>query len=141
MKAVTVREVPLNALALQAALSWADYEVTISGLPGVEAAVADFMALESFEWTELRKEKERRYDLRAGVARASVTRLEGDACLLALRLAANQDFTVRPEQVLEALLPGAEAILFHRAGLSLREHSPARLAWRRRGQYLDERPR
>ncbi len=57
-----------------------------------------------------------------------------------MRLAANQDFTVRPEQVLEATLPGAEAVLFVRERLFLEERSPARELWRRRGQYLDERP-
>jgi radical SAM-linked protein len=142
MQAQCLREVPLNALALQAALAWADYDVAIAGVGrgDAEAALTAFVGRDTFEWTEIRKEKQRRYDLRAGVAKATVGRLEGDALLLQLRLAANQEFTVRPEQVLEAVLPEAEPISYERKRLLLRERSPARLAWRRRGRYLDERP-
>ena len=57
-----------------------------------------------------------------------------------MRLAANQDFTVRPEQVVEAVFPGAQPGTFVRERLLLEERSQARELWRRRGQYLDERP-
>jgi hypothetical protein len=48
---------------------------------------------------------------------------------------------VRPEQIIEALAPGVEAVSFERRRLLLKSQSSALLAWKRRGQYLDERPR
>lgn len=141
MRAVRTYEVPVGAPALQASVTWADYRVVLAGTDAAKAtATLDaFLARDEFEWVETRKDKERRYNLRAGVAAASVDPLEGGASALRLRLAANQDFTVRPEQVLEALFDGAEAVSIERERLLLKDHSPARIAWRRRGQYLDER--
>ncbi|MCA9845560.1 MAG: TIGR03936 family radical SAM-associated protein [Dehalococcoidia bacterium] len=140
---VALDEVPLSVPALQSALSFADYRAVVPEItPEVaRTAVADFLALESLEWTEQRKDRERVYDLRAGVVSFSSAAHCETGVLLRMRLAANQDFTVRPEQVLEAALPGAVASHFVRERLYLEEHSPARELWRRKGQYTDERVR
>jgi hypothetical protein len=137
------REVALAAPALQAALTHADYRVVLAGIDpaALQQEVRRFLALDALEWTETKKDRERVYDLRAGVSSAQAFAADGAGAVLDLRLAAHQDFTVRPEQVIEALVPGVEAVSFERRRLLLREQSPAMLAWKRRGQYLDERPR
>lgn len=137
------REVAMHAPALQAVLTHADYRVVLAGIdPGaLQDEVERFLALEALEWTETKKERERVYDLRAGVSSAQAYPIDGAGAALDVRLAAHQDFTVRPEQIIEALAPGVEAVSFERRRLLLKSQSSALLAWKRRGQYLDERPR
>jgi hypothetical protein len=52
-----------------------------------------------------------------------------------MRLKADQEMTARPEQVVSALFAGAEACGYARTGIVLDEPSPARDAWRRKGQF------
>lgn len=137
---VSVREVAVSLPALQASLAWADYRLLIDNGDAncLSKAAAHFMAAETFEWVESRKDKERRYDIRSGVASFHVEESDG-AVIARMRLSANQDFTVRPEQVVAAALGEVEPSSFIRERLVLNEPSPAREAWRRRGRYLDER--
>lgn len=129
-------EVPVSAPAPQSIILWADYRVELPGVPlaDADAAVRRFLALDSFAWTEQRHEKERVYDLRTVVARLAATEREGVTCL-EMRLQTTPEHTGRPEQVVAALFPGAETGLITRTGLVLEESSPAREAWRRKGQY------
>lgn len=137
----TIREVPLSAPALQSALRWADYRIVVPGLDleDARATAAEFLRAASFPWTETKKDRQRDYDLRQGVASLELSPGCEGGVSIRCRLSATQDFTVRPEQLLEALFPGAEVALFVREGVVLDEPSPAREAWRRRGQYLDEK--
>jgi radical SAM-linked protein len=141
LSVISLEEVPASAPALQAVLRHAEFRASMPEIePEVAAtAVGQFLALDSFEWTDLRKDKERIYDLRAGVVQLS-SLADCGGVELRMRLAANQDFTVRPEQVVEAVFPGARPGTFVRERLFLEERSLARELWRRRGQYLDERP-
>lgn len=136
---VAVEEVPLGAPAPQAVASWADYELL---LPGVDlacaaSAAASFLARSEFPWTEERKDRQRTYDLRAGVARLRASETGEGGTVLSMRLAVHQDNTVRPEQVLAAILPGVEPALIRRTALFLQESSPAHDAYRRRGRFLE----
>lgn len=133
---VDIREVPLTSPPPQASLAWADYEWIVPGVDLAEAqeAVNTFMARETYEWVEERREKSRTYDMRAGVSRLAVEP-EGDGVRFSARLSAKQERNIRPEEVLKALLPGREARLYIRKALILDEPSPARDAWRRRGQF------
>ncbi len=133
---VDMREVAAQAPAPQASLKWADYRFDISGatLDEARAAIDDFMARETFEWVDERREKKRTYDMRAGVASLSAEEGE-EGVRIRGRLGAHQDLTIRPEELLKAILPDASASLFVRERLSLDEPSPAREAWRRRGQF------
>ncbi len=133
---VGVEEVPMTSPQPQASVAWADYEAE---LPGVEIAAAKttigaFLDATEFPWTEQRGEKVRSYDLRDVVARLEV-KPEGGGVRLAMRLRANQEITGRPEQVVAALFPGVDVEVYRRTGIVLDEPSPAREAWRRKGQY------
>lgn len=120
----------------QANLLWADYRIDLPAelAEAAETAVREFLAKASLEWTEERREKARTYDLRGAVAflQASV---EDGRLLVRMRLRADAELTARPEQVLAAMLPGVEPMLITRTGLVFEERSPAREAWRRKGQY------
>lgn len=131
-----LEEIPLSVPPPQAALLWADYRVELPGLAIGEArqAVTAFLGRDSFEWTEERRDRARTYDLRQAVARLEA-RKAGDVTVLEMRLQATQELTARPEQLAAALFPGREAGLITRTGLVLEETSPAREAWRRKGQY------
>lgn len=132
-----VLEIPISAPAPQSVLLWADYTVDLPGLApaAATAAGAALLARESIPWTEEKKEKTRAYDLRAGIASLSARPMDG-GCRLAMRLQADGNLTVRPEQVLAAMLPGRQPGPIARTGLVLDEPSPARDAWRRRGRFL-----
>jgi radical SAM-linked protein len=131
-----VEEVPLSAPAPQAALVWADYEADVPDLSPDAAAsgISTFMTATEFEWTEERKDKLRTYNLRPAVASLHAAPLDGGT-RLSMRLQADQDFTARPEQVVAALFPGIPVSTYRRVGLVIHEPSPARDAWRRRGQF------
>ncbi|OAI40961.1 hypothetical protein AYO38_00845 [bacterium SCGC AG-212-C10] len=131
-----MEEVPLLGPAPQSIILWADYRVELPEVPlaTAEQAVREFMALSTLEWTEQRREKARTYDLRAAVASLASFDRDGLTCLR-MRISNTPDLTARPEQVLAALIPGAEPGLITRTGLLLDETSPAREAWRRKGQY------
>ncbi len=133
---VGVEEMPATASAPQALLLWADYRVELPGmrLDDAKRAVAQFMARSEFPWREEKKEKSRTYDLRAAVAVLAAEPIDTGVGLV-MRLQADQEITARPEQVVAALFPGREAADITRTGLVLDEPSPARQAWRRRGQF------
>ena len=134
---VGLSEVALATPPPQAALLWADYRVDIEGMDVGEAAatVAAFIACPEFMWTEEKKEKSKRYNLREAVASLDVTARDGGV-RLKMRLQADAALTARPEQVVQALFPGAEVMLITREALILDEPSVARDAWRRVGQYV-----
>ncbi|MGI8926157.1 MAG: TIGR03936 family radical SAM-associated protein [Tepidiformaceae bacterium] len=134
--ATAVEEVPLNTPPPQAVLLWADYRALLPCVPLETAAcrAASFLELAELPWTVEKADKSRTYDLRAAVAHLHAAAAEA-GCTLSMRLSAGQELTARPEHLLAALLPGVEAALITRTGLLLEEHSPAREAWRRRGQY------
>lgn len=133
---VDAAEIPPSAPAPQSVLLWADYALDLPGLDpaAARAACALFLARESVPWSEEKKEKTRTYDLRAGVASLSAAPLDGGS-RLSLRLQADAELTLRPEQVLAAMLPGLEPGPIARTGLVLDEPSPAHLAWRRKGRF------
>jgi radical SAM-linked protein len=133
---LSIEEIALTAPPPQAALLWADYSADVPNLDPTEAGTKarEFMALKEFDWTEERKEKLRTYNLRPTVAALAAEPLDGGT-RLTMRLQADQEMTARPEQILAAVFPGAEATLYCRRGLVVDEPSPARDAWRRRGQF------
>ena len=133
---VGIEEVPMTSPQPQASVAWADYEVDLLGVEpaAAKAAVEAFLSMTEFPWTEQRGEKVRSYDLRDVVAWLEA-KPEGDGVRLAMRLRANQEITGRPEQVVAALFPGVETGAYRRTGIVLDEPSPAREAWRRKGQY------
>ena len=133
---VRVEEVALSTPAPQASLLWADYEVTIDGIDPASATevVAHFLASTEYPWTEERREKNRTYDLRAAVGTLAA-RAAPEGTTLAMRLLSTQDSMGRPEQLVAALFPGAEASRVVRTGLIFAEASPAHDAWRRRGRF------
>jgi radical SAM-linked protein len=134
---VDIAEVALSVPAPQAALLWADYRVDVSGIGLADAngAISAFLARTDFPWTEERKDKAKTYNLRSAVASLSA-HAAGDAVRLDMRLQADQEMTARPEQVVAAVFPGAAAGVYSRVGLVIDEPSPARDAWRRKGQYV-----
>ncbi len=132
---VTVREVPLSAPAPQAALAWADYEAEVP-VPAEDAQrrAAEFLAADSWSYTDTKRERPRTYDLRRAVAWLQV-RPAPCGSVLAMRLQADQELTARPEHVVEALFPGVEPRRITRTGLVLRDSTPAIDAWRTKGRF------
>ena len=133
---LNVEEIAISASPPQAALHWADYSADVPELGAEHAieAARQFMLLTEFEWIDERKEKARTYDLRPAVASLDARPLDGGS-RLSMRLQADKELTARPEQVLAAVFPGFEATVYRRTGLVIDAPSPARDAWRRRGQY------
>lgn len=132
-------EVPLRAPSPQAVARWADYRVDLPTVDPAEAAerVESFLEASSFEWTETRQNKRRTYDLRSLVGWIiSGDTAAGEGVRLTMRLAAGNEATARPDQVVAALFPGADATGYARLRILLEEHSPARRAWKRTGQYI-----
>jgi radical SAM-linked protein len=133
---VDAAEIAPTAPAPQSLVQWADYEVQLADgdLTAIREAAQAFLQLDSLTWTEEKKDKERTYDLRAGVASLTVQPSSGGAGLR-MRLKADASMTTRPEQVMAAAFPGHPVELITRLGLVLDEPSPARDAWRRRGRF------
>lgn len=125
---VDLEEVPLTTPPPQSMLTWADYRFDVTGVPAAEFiyAVERFLSLNTFEWVDERREKPRTYDMRAGVASLDAQSIEG-VLTVRTRLSASQEFTVRPEELLKALAPGATSPLYVRTKLHLDEEpaSPA----------------
>src|SRR5690606_7472981 len=115
---VDAADVPVTGPPPQSALEWADYRFDVSGVPPAEfaATVEAFLARDTFEWVDERREKARTYDMRAGVASITVRDVDGLARVEA-RLSASQEFTVRPEEVLKALAPGGSVAVYTRVAL------------------------
>lgn len=133
---VAVEEVPLGAPQPQSSVMWADYACELPGIDPEAAGhvLSEFLAKDDVPWTEERKEKTRQYNLRAMVASISASPADGGT-LLTMRLSAGQEATGRPEQVVAALFPATEPTVYRRTRIILDEPSPAREAWRRKGQY------
>ena len=136
LSVVGISEIALSTLAPQAAILWAEYRVDLAAVDPeiVRSAVAEFVATTEFPWTEEKKERSKTYNLRAAVATLGCASVDG-GMRVTMRLQADATLTARPEQVLEAILPGVVAFTITRTGLILDDPSPAREAWRRVGQY------
>jgi radical SAM-linked protein len=136
LRALRVEEVPPGGPPPQAALLWADYTADVIGLdpPTAARAVAEFLALTDLPWSEEKKEKTRTYNLRGAVSTLAAEPLEGGT-RLRMRLQADAEMTGRPEQVVAALFPGSEVLVYTRTGIVLDEPSYAHDAWRRRGRF------
>lgn len=132
-----IEEIALSTPAPQALVLWADYRVELPGVDIATAseAVAKFLAADEFPWTEERRDRERTYDLRASVATLSASATDGGS-RLHMRVQTDQERTIRPEHVVRALFGDLEPGPFTRTGLVLDSPSPARDAWRKKGQYL-----
>lgn len=131
-----VEEVPTTSPPPQAIVLWSDYRVDLPEVSPAEAAenVTAFLELKELMFTEARREKERTYDLRAAVAWMTASSVDGVA-RVSMRVRTDPDLTVRPEHVIELIFPGAELGTIARTAIVLDDPSPAREAWRRRGQY------
>ena len=136
LSVVGISEIALSTLAPQAAILWADYRVDLVDADPelVRSAVEGFVECLDFPWTEEKKERSKTYNLRSAVALQDAAPVDG-GMRLTMRLQADATLTARPEQVLEAILPGVAAVAITRTGLLLDDPSPAREAWRRVGQY------
>lgn len=135
---VGLEEIALSTQPAQSAAVWADYLVAVPEIPRDRAAleVARFLALESLEWTEERRDRERVFDLREAVA--SVVLADGPAdCSVSLRmrLSASAEFMVRPEPLLTALFGETGPATITRERLLFDRASPALDAWRRKGRF------
>lgn len=132
-------EVGMGLPSLPSAVRWADYEVDVPVTddgPDVAAAVASFLAAESFPWEDTRGERARHYDLRPLVQEIRAEGRCGDVTRLSVRLRCDTTGVGRPDQVAKALRL-AEPARIHRRRLVLAEVSPARAAWRRRGRFVE----
>lgn len=131
-----VEEIAAITPSPQALVLWADYRVDVPGInteSGMNAVTA-FVAAREFPWTEERRESLRSYDLRASVASLSAEPCDGGV-RLHMRVQTDQERTIRPEHVVMALFGDLPPGPITRTGLVLDTPSPARDAWRRRGQY------
>jgi radical SAM-linked protein len=99
----SVTEVPLNAPALQAALRWAEYVVTVETdetREQVESKVQTFLAAPSL----MRERRGKSYDLRPLVLSLIVKAVSASSAQIAMRLLADASAgTGRPDEVLAAL--------------------------------------
>ncbi|MCK9519618.1 MAG: TIGR03936 family radical SAM-associated protein [Dehalococcoidia bacterium] len=136
LELVDILEVPISTPSPQALVLWADYRLDLPGVSPADAqeTVEQFLARSEFTWSEERKDKTRTYDLRAAVASLTAEPSEAGSRLV-MRLRSDQELTARPEQVVAALFPGVEPEAICRLALVLDNPSPARDAWRRKGQY------
>ena len=99
----SITEVPLNAPALQAALRWAEYVVTVETdetREQVESLVQTFLAAPSL----MRERRGKSYDLRPLVLSLTVEAVLASSVQLVMRLLADASAgTGRPDEVLAAL--------------------------------------
>lgn len=133
---VAATAVGLALPSVQAEVRFAAYDVDIpaDGAADVDAAVAVFLAAETFPWEHRREDELRLYDIRALVSRIDVSRPDAATVRLAMLLRCDSSGAGRPEQVAAALgLP--PPLRIHRTKLLLANTSPAREAWRKRGRF------
>lgn len=131
-----VEEVGLSLPALQAAVRFAEYDVDVdaAAAPDAEAAVATFLATASVPWQHMREDEVRQYDIRALVDAIGLSRPDGAAVRLRMRLRNDNAGSGRADQVVAALGFGT-ARRIHRTKLILAGVSPAREAWRKHGRF------
>lgn len=137
ISALECREVGLGMPSLPNVVRWAEYEIDVAGLVGLDVgrAVFELLAAESLPWEEVRGQKTRQYDLRLMVSDIVAREQCGEEVHLFMRLRCGPDGVGRASQVVKALgLP--EPVRVHRSRLVLVEESRARTAWRKRGRYL-----
>jgi len=136
---IDAEEIPLSTPPAQAAALWGDYlvEVPDATHERAELECGRFLALESLEWTEERRDRQRVYDLRVAVASLAVLPpgTKDTPVILRMRLSATPDFMVRPEPVITALFGDVAAGNITRERLLFERVSPALDAWRRKGRF------
>jgi radical SAM-linked protein len=113
----SIVEVPLNAPALQAALRWAEYVVTVEmdePREQVESKVQTLLAAPLL----MRERRGKTYDLRPLVLSLAVEAAHASSVQIAVRLLADADVgTGRPDEVLAALGWGDAPAQVHRRRL------------------------
>jgi radical SAM-linked protein len=113
----SIVQVPLNAPALQAALRWAEYAVTVETDESQEQVESKVQALLAAP-TLPRERRGKAYDLRPLVLSLAVEAAHASSVQIAMRLLANADAgTGRPDQVLAALGWGDAPAQIHRRTL------------------------
>lgn len=103
---VDVKEAPLKAPSLQAALRYAVYRATVeTDLPADElrSRVAQLLAAEHLEQQRIRKQRPEVFDLRPLVDYIAVETVSDGCVVLSMRLRAGQHGNLRPDAVLAAL--------------------------------------
>ncbi len=97
-----IRQVDLNAPALQAAMQWAEYLVAFGAMPqDLDERVHRFLTAEHLPRVRLHKGRERTYDLRPLVDELRL--VAGDGPALFMRLANSNAATGRVDEVLAEL--------------------------------------
>jgi radical SAM-linked protein len=137
VEAVEVSEVGVGAAAVQAALRWAEFDVTVpsdgKSEAEVQAAIDRLLAADTLP-SELRREKKvRTYDLRPLVLDIRLLGREEGAFVLRMRLRAEPENTARADQTVLALgLPAPTRV--HRTRLEIDDSPAAIRAYRRLGE-------
>jgi radical SAM-linked protein len=135
--ATEVREIGVNAAAVQASLRWAEWEVAVLACrrseDDVRAAIEGVLSAKSIPMEYKREKKTREYDLRPLILDVRLLRREGETFVLAMRLRAEQDRTARADQTLLAL-GFAEPLRVHRTKLEVDRTSAAVREFRRQRQ-------
>jgi radical SAM-linked protein len=134
--ATAVREVGVNAPAVQASLRWAEWEVAIpeDGIAekDVRAAIEKLLAADTWPMVYAREKKSREYDLRPLVLDVRLCGRSESEYIIRMRLRCEQDATARADQTVLALgLPAATRV--HRTRLEVDDTPPAIRAYRRLG--------
>jgi len=127
IEATDVREVGVNAPAVQSSLRWAEWEVAVpaDGIAdeGVQAAIDRLLAADTLPAKYRREKKVREYDLRPLVLDIRLAGRVDDSYVLCMRLRAEQDNTARADQTVLALgLPSPTRV--HRTRLEI-DDTPA----------------
>lgn len=116
-----VVEVPLDVPALQAALRWAEYVVTVETDEPPEQVESKVQALLAAP-TLLRERRGKTYDLRPLVSSLAVEAARASSVQIAMRLLADADAgTGRPDEVLATLGWGDAPAQIHRRKLGFAE--------------------
>lgn len=101
-----VYAVPLDEPSLQSQVSFAEYAVEIeteAKQEGIEAKIAELLALDHLPWHHQRDTGEKKYDLRALIDSLWLLEYSGDSCTIEMRLRCDSSGSGRPEQVAAAL--------------------------------------
>lgn len=125
--ATEVREVGVNAPAVQASLRWAEWEVTIPtdsiAEEDVQTAIDKLLDADTLPAEYRREKKVREYDLRPLVLGIRLVGRVDDSYVLCMRLRSEQDNTARADQTVLALgLPAPTRV--HRTRLEV-DDTPA----------------
>jgi hypothetical protein len=140
MEALSVSEVGVGAESAQAAIRWAQYEVTVptNGLDEreVQERIECLMSQPSLPFEYRRESKVRSYDLRPLILDLRLTGRSEEGFTFSMTLRAEQEKAGRADQVILALrLPKATRI--HRSRLGLDSVPRVIAAYRRAGERDD----